>query len=225
MPLPKALPTPLPSALSLGVTTLSNQAVITNNGLSLLAQTLISSGTNAVIAYVAIGTGTGTLSGGLTSGVAVTSLPVNALATGITAGQSLTLVSTNGVDTATMTVAVPGALVGATSIPINSFTPSATFLAGSGLLNTPTVNDIQLQAETARVATSAGVVGANPGETLVSGYFDPTIATGTYVEVGYFGGSTATGTVNTGTLVARDLMLWAHTLNADSYTNQLDSTV
>lgn len=221
MPLPKTLPTVLPFALPGGSSWVTT-AVITNNGLSLLAQALISSGANAAISYVAIGSGLTTTTGALTSGVAVTSLPVAALPFAVTAGQSLTLVN----DTISATVtASSAALVGATSISITSFTPSSTFASGSGVLFTPSATDIQLQNETARVPIAAGVVGAAAGETLVSGYFDPSTATGTYVEVGYFGGATATSASNSGTLVARDLMWWPHTVNVDSYTNQLDSTV
>lgn len=221
MPLPKLLPTVLPFTL-LGAPWVTN-ATITNNGLSLLAAALINGSANATITFVAIGTGTGLLSAGVTSGVPTTALSVNALAAGIAAGQALTIIYQTFTDTVTVTSA--GALAGATSIPINSWTPAFAFPAGSGLVNTPAVTDGQLQAEAARVEISAGTVGANPGETLISGYFDPTTPSGAYIEVGYFGGPAASLTANSGTLVARDIMWWQHTLNVDSFTNQLDSTV
>lgn len=200
-----------------------SNAVITNNGLQLLAATLINSSATAAIAYVAIGAGTATLSGGVTSGVPVTSLAVNALAANVAAGQTLTIINDTNTDVVTVTSA--GALAGATSIPIASWTPAFSFPAGSGLVNTPVVTDILLQQETARVAISAATVGAGNGETLISGYFDPTTPSGTYLEVGYFGGASASGAANSGALVARDIMWWPHVVNVDSYTNQLDSTV
>lgn len=199
-------------------------ATIANTGLNLLAGALITPGTNAaVISYVAIGTGTGTLSSGLTAGTLTSVLPVNALAANVAAGQALTIIS--GATTDTVRVSLAGALAGATSIPILPWTPTFSFPSGSGVVNTPSATDTQLQAEATRVATSAASVGATAGETLISGYFDPTTASGTYLEVGYFGGSGASLTANSGTLVCRDVMYWAHTLNADSLTDQLDSIV
>lgn len=199
-------------------------ATITNNGLNLLASMLINPGANtAVISYVAVGSGAATLSGGLTAGVLTSALPVNALAANIAAGQALTIIGASASDTVTVTSA--GALAGATSIPINPWTPTFSFPAGSGLVNTPTATDTQLQAESTRVVTSAAATGASAGETLVSGYFDPSVATGTYLEVGFFGGATASLTANSGTLVCRDVVFWSHTLNADSLTTQLDSIV
>lgn len=50
-------------------------------------------------------------------------------------------------------------------------------------------------------------------------------ATALYLSVGYFGGSTATATPGTGTLIAEDIQYWSHTLNADSASFQLDSTL
>lgn len=220
MPLPRGLPTVLPFPIGAPwVTT----ATITQAGLTLLASALINSGVDASISYVAIGTGAATLSSGLSSGVPIISLPVNALPAAIAAGQSLTIIYSTYTDTVTVTNA--GAAVGATSIPINSWTPAFSYPSGSGLVNTPAVTDTALQAEVTRAEVSAGTVGANPGETLVSGYFDPTTATGTYLEVGYYGGVNASLTPGSGILVARDLMWWQHTVNVDSYTNQLDSTV
>ena len=197
-------------------------AVIPNAALTLLASALINSSANASVSYVALGTGAGALSSGLTSGVAVTALAVNALSAGIASGQSLTLIYQTYTATVTTSAAVAAA---ATSIPITSFTPSYSFPSGSGLVNTPNANDTQLQAESTRVEISAGTTGAASGETLISGYFDPTVATGVYVEVGFFGGPNASLTANSGTLVARDVIWWDHTVNVDSFTAQLDSTV
>lgn len=199
-------------------------AVFPNTGLTLLAAALITQGTNtSVVTYVALGTGAATLSGGLTSGTPYTSLPVNALANNIAAGQALKIICASSSDSITVTSA--GALAGATSVPILAWTPTFSFPSGSGLVNTPAVGDTQLEAEAARVAVSAATIGGSPGETLISGYFDPTTAANTYIEVGFFGGSGASNTANSGTLVCRDVVFWSHTLNADSFTAQLDSTV
>ena len=63
-------------------------------------------------------------------------------------------------------------------------------------MNTPLSTDAALQNEIYRIAAPSGVAGAGVGETLNSAYFDPSGATGTYLEVGFFRG-TATGTINT----------------------------
>lgn len=199
-------------------------AVITNAGQTLLASALITPGSNpALVGYVAIGTGAAALSSGLTNGSAYTSLPVVALANSIAAGQSLTIVCASATDVVTVTSA--GAASGATSIPIHTWTPTFSYPTGSGLVNTPAATDVALEAETNRTEVSAATTGGTAGETLISGYFDPTVPTGTYVEVGYFGGASASLTLGSGTLVCRDVIWWQHTVNVDSLTDQLDSTV
>lgn len=221
MALPRTLPALLPSAPA-EVAFVTN-AVITNAGMTLLAGALINSGANAAVTFVAIGAGTGLLASGITAGVAITALPVQPLAANVAGGQHLTIIFDTFTDT--VTAASGGAVAGATSIPILTWTPTYAFPSGSGLVNTPAVTDGALQNELARVEISAGTVGANPGETLISGYFDPTTASGTYLEVGYFGGASASLTAGSGILVARDIMWWQHTVNVDSFTNQLDSVV
>lgn len=223
MPLPYALAAPLPGALHASWTTGASNVTYTNAGLTLLADAWQTNGAQTAITYVAIGLGCGALASQLNSGTAYTALP---LASGLTAalsvGQSLTLIDAGG-DTATLTVASPGAAMSATSIPINSFTPSVNFAAGSGVTTTPAATDLGLFNETYRIAALAGVAGANPGESLNSAYFDPSTPAATYVEVGYFGGSTATSGTGTGTLIARDVQFWAHTAGADSASFQVDT--
>ena len=202
-------------------------AIITNTGLTLAATALQTPGANVAITYVDIATGCGTLAAAITSGVAVTSLALDAaLPATLASGQSLTV--TDGTNSETVTVAAAGATAGATSIPITSWTPAHSYVAHTtGVAPTPAASDSALYNGSAavRVAANAGVAGANPGESLNSGYFDGTQPTGTYLLVGYFGGSTATATAGTGTLIAEDVQYWSHTLNSDSASFQLDSTI
>lgn len=196
-------------------------AVWTNNGLNLAAL----SGVQSSIAYVGISPGCGTLASPITSGVAVTSLGLNAgLPANLAGGQSLTI--TDGTNSETVTVAGGGALAAATSIPINSWTPINSYAATTtGVCPTPAATDTMLYGESQRVAANPGVAGANPGESLNAGYFDSTQPTAIYLLVGYFGGATATGTVGTGTLLIEDIQFWNHTVNTDTNMYQADSTI
>jgi hypothetical protein len=199
-------------------------AVWTNGGLTLLATAVQTPGANVAITYVAIGNGAGTLSGAVTAGVPITSLALDAtLPANIAASASLTL--TDGTNTETVTCN-GGATAGANSIPINSWTPVHNYAAHvTAVTPTPLAADSALYNELVRVGATVGVAGASPGESLNSGYFDGTQATHVYLQVGYFGGSTATSGLGTGTLIAEDTQYWNHTLNADSSTYQLDNTI
>lgn len=197
-------------------------AVWTNNGLNLAAQ----SGVQGTITYVGISPGCGTLASPITSGVAVTSLALNAgLPANLTGGQSLTV--TDGTNSETVTVGGGGALAAATSIPITSWTPAHSYAASTtGVCPTPAATDTVLYGESQRVAANTpGTPGANPGEMLNAGYFDGTQPTGIYMMVGYFGGASATGTTGTGTLMIEDTQFWNHTVNSDTNMFQADSTI
>ena len=203
-------------------------AVITNAGLTLLATALQTSGAAAAITFVDIVPGCGTLATALNSGTPYTSLGLNAgLPVALSANANLTV--TDGVNTLAVQVTAAGAAQNATSIPIVSVTPANNFAANTtSVALTPAATDIALYNGTAagiRVSANQGVAGANPGESLNNGYFDGTQATAIYMSVGYFGGSTATATAGTGTLIAEDIQYWNHTLNADSASFQLDSTL
>ncbi|HET9109682.1 MAG TPA: hypothetical protein VFN78_02540 [Ktedonobacterales bacterium] len=199
-------------------------ATYTNQGLNLLATALQTNGAQVAITWVAIGTGCGTLASALTSGTAYTALSLAAgLPAPLASGQSLTLLNTAG-DSETVTTSA-SVLAGATSIPITSHTPTHTFGIGSGVTTTPAATDTALYNETYRLAATPGSAGASYGESLNPAYFDPTAPGGTYVEVGYYAGSTAGSGAGTGTLMARDTQLWIHTLNADSGFYQLDTTI
>lgn len=200
-------------------------AVITNAGLTLLATALQTPGVSAGVSFVGIGTGCGTLALPVTSGSGLSSLPLDAgLPANLSAGQQLTV--TDGSNSETVTVGAGGALAAATSIPINTWIPANSYAAHTtGVVPVPQASDIALYNESARVAANPGVPGANPGESLNSGYFDGTQPTGIYMLVGYFGGSTATSSTATGTLIAEDIGYWNHILNTDSASFQLDSTL
>lgn len=200
-------------------------ATITNAGLNLLASAIQSAGTNCAITYVGLSAGCGTLATAITSGVATTSLALNAgLPAALSSGQGLTV--TDGTNSETVTVSAGGAAQGATSITINSWTPVHSYAINvTGVCPTPGTSDVALYGEGVRVAANAGVSGANPGESLNSAYFDGTQSTAVYLLVGYFGGSGATASTGTGTLIAEDIQYWSHTVNADSASYQLDSTI
>jgi hypothetical protein len=200
-------------------------AVFTNNGLNLLATALQTPGANAAVSYVEVSTGLGALSIALTSGNAYTSITLAAgIPNTIANGQSLTLIDSTG---DTQVITGTGNSPGDTVINVSSFNANANYATGSGLCTTPAATDTQLYAESTavRIAATPGVSGASAGESLNTGYFDPTTATGTYVEVGYWGGSTASATPGSGTLIARDVQFWNHTNGADSASFQLDTVL
>lgn len=203
-------------------------AVWTNTGITLAATTLQTPGATAGIAWVDISQGCGTLSVALSSGGNYTALTMNAgIPVALGSGQSLTI--TDGVHTQTVTTSA-SVLANATSIPVNGFTPVANFAANTtGVAPTPAATDAALynglRPPTVRVAANQGSAGANPGESLDSGFFDGTQATGIYMLVGYFGGPTATSVIGTGTLMIEDIQYWNHVVNNDSNMFQADSTI
>lgn len=92
-------------------------------------------------------------SGALTSGVAVTSIPVTALATALVAGQQFYL------PTGQKATVSGSAAVGATSVPVNSITPTTTVASGASL---PQVVTLRL----ARTATAVSVTRVDTNTTL-----------------------------------------------------------
>lgn len=200
-------------------------AQLTSGGLNQLAGALLgnlSGAANPTVSYVAVGTGAGLLSSGLTNGTAYTSLAFQAgLPVGISVGQSLTII--NGSSTQTVVATVTGN-PGDTHITVGSFTANFSYPIGSGVLSTPSANDTQLQNEVFRNTVTAAVVGANPGEVLITLYIAPSDSPGfTFLEIGWFAGS-ASGTANSGILMARALYWYPHT-TSDSANAQLDTTV
>ncbi|HET8905476.1 MAG TPA: hypothetical protein VFN11_00785 [Ktedonobacterales bacterium] len=198
-------------------------ALWTNAGLSLVANAVQSASIPCAITYAALSPGCGTLSGALTLGSSYSALTLDAgLPATLANGQSLTI--TDGTNSQTVTTG--GASIGATSIPVISFTATHNFAAHTtGICPTPAITDITLYGESVRVAALPGSPGGNAGESLSPTYFDGTQPTGIYVLVGYFGGSGATSSLGSGVLMAEDIQLWNHVLNSDSNTYQADSTV
>lgn len=203
---------------------ITSDAVWTTVGRNLVANAVQSSSANAAITYIGLSTGCGTLSSGLSASSVYTSLSLNAtLPANLSSSQSLTISDGTNAQVVTTSASV---LAGATSIPVNGFTCLHTFAANTtGVSPTPVVGDVALYNESVRIPILANGAGAGAGESLSQGYADGTQATGVYTSVGYFGGSTATGSVGTGTLMIEASQFWNHTRNADSFMYQADSTV
>lgn len=200
-------------------------AQITSVGQTLLAGRLISSSADTpLLTYVGLGLGCGTLTSPLSNGSNYTALAVTALVNAIPAGASLTII--NGTNTQVVTDSGSGALAGATTINVNSFTANNNYANGTGVVTTPLAADTTLFNESFRNAMTSGVTGGAAGEVLASLYVAPTDgATTTYLEVGWFAGAAASASLNTGVLVARAIYWFPHTLNVDSAMAQLDTTV
>lgn len=198
-------------------------ALWTNAGLNLVASAVQSASNPCAITYAGISPGCGTLGGALTLGTTYSSLSLDAgLPAALTNGQNLTI--TDGTNSQTVTTG--GASIGATVVPVTTFTATHNFAAHTtGLCPTPASTDIALYAESARVAGNPGTAAGNPGESFNAVYFDGTQPTGVYVLVGFFGGTSATSTLGTGTLMAEDIQYWNHIVNSDSNMYQADSTV
>lgn len=95
-----------------------------------------------------------------------------------------------------------------------------------GTSNTaPMANDTKLGLEVFRKAISSSTNGVAAGESLIAAIIATGEAVGVVIaEIGFFGGSTATGSANTGVLVAHGL--YSHTkLNTETLNFTLDLTV
>lgn len=196
----------------------------TNNGLILIATAVQTAGANVAPSYVGISPGCGTLSGAIASGTPITSLPLDAaLPANLSSSQQLTV--TDGTNSETVTTSGT-VTAGATSIPINSWTPAHNYAAHTtGVCPTPLASDVALYNETQRLAVTASAAGSSAGESLLSTYFDGTQPTAVYLLVAWFGGASATSATGTGTLMAEDVVVWNHTVNADTFMYQGDGTI
>src|SRR5690349_1024773 len=179
----------------------------TTSGLNLVATAVQTNGVSAAIAYVGLSTGCGTLSAPLVSGTSYTTLPLTGtLPANLSSGQ--TLVITDGTNSQQV-VTNGAASAGARSIAVVGFTASFNFAANvTGIAPKPQASDITLYNESVRAAILANGAGAAAGETLASGYCDGTQPTNVYMMVGYFGGSTASLSTGTGTLMIEDVQFW-----------------
>jgi hypothetical protein len=199
--------------------------VFTTAGLNLIATAVQAPAPNVAMAYVGISSGCGTISSGISSGVGITTIGLDAgLPVALAGGAGLTV--TDGTNIETVTVGGGGAAHGVTTITISSWTPLHTYVAHvTAVCPTPLAADTALYNETVRIPAAAGTPGAGAGESLTTAYFDGTQATAIYLLVGYFGGSTATSTAGTGTLMGEDIQFWNHVLNSDTNMYQADNTI
>jgi hypothetical protein len=179
-----------------------------------------------LVTYVDFAPGYGTLSTPLVNGTPYSTLPLQAaLPANIAGGQAIYI--TDGVNIDTATVVGGGATAGDTSISVMGYTAAFDFADTS-----TTVTPVPAETDTAlyngaggsvvRIAANTGAAGISPGESLLSAYFDGSQPTAVYVQVGYFGGPSATSTPGSGTFIGEDTQYWGHTLNADSAAPQLD---
>jgi hypothetical protein len=176
-------------------------AQVTNNGLNMVRDALLGRLSNAQVLYIGVGTGLTTLSSALTASNVYTVLSVAATATSIASGQSLTL--TNGTNSQVVTASA-NVSAGATSIPVTSFTANFSYPATTtAVVNTPSVNDTQLQNEQFRKLYSTTLNGVAQGEGITRCYLAPQDALIQIAEFGWFASSSATSTPNSGILVAR----------------------
>jgi hypothetical protein len=93
-----------------------------------------------------------------------------------------------------------------------------------GTSNTsPTNSDHRLGNEIFRKQVTSYSNGVNAGEILINMYLSPTDAVGDNIqEVGFFGGSTASSTPNSGVLLARGLYNHSNKQSTESIQFQLD---
>ena len=201
-------------------------AQITNTGLNQLAGALLGTAgaaASAQITYVAVGTGTGLLATALTNGSPYTSLSLQSGATtAIANGTSLTLM--NGANTQVITLS-SAVNAGDTTLNVNSFNANFSYPINSGVVTTPQATDVQLQNEVLRKAVSSAIPGGSAGEGLFVLYIAPTDGATpvTFLEIGWFAGN-ASGSLNSGVLIARAIYWYPHT-GSDSASAQLDTTV
>lgn len=184
--------------------------LITNAGLNLLRDGLIGAVTDTQIHYVALGTGCGVLSSGLTNGTPYTALPMAAgIPHALTAGASLTIMA--GASSQVVTVSGAGAAAGATSIPVTSFTANANYPANtSSVTPTPAAADTALHNETFRKSVSAQSA-PGTGQGLTTLYISPQDANSVIAELAWFAGAAAGPTAGSGVMIARTLYNHQHT--------------
>lgn len=196
--------------------------VLTNAGMNLYRDVMTGNATSGQVFYLALGSGGATLNAALTNGTAYTSLTTTALPAGLSSGQSITLTTISGSNSQVVTLSA-NASAGATTISVTSFTANFSYPIGAGLVNTPAATDTQLQSEFFRKAITSVGNGASTGEALVNLYLAPGDANSQIFEVGWFAGSSASASANTGVLVARGVYAHNH-LGTESIQFTLDAT-
>lgn len=104
--------------------------------------------------------------------------------------------------------------------------PKITYVALGTSSTAPAAGDHTLGAETFRKAVTSFTNGASNGEVLINMYLAPGDAVGNNIqEVGFFGGSGATNSANTGVLLAHGLYAHNPKTAVESIQFQLDFTV
>lgn len=100
-----------------------------------------------------------------------------------------------------------------------------TYVALGTSSTAPAATDTRLGNETFRKRVTSYTNGASNGEVIINLYLAPGDAVGTGIqEIGFFGGNGASGTVNSGVLLARGLYSHSKT-NLESIQIQLDFVV
>jgi hypothetical protein len=103
--------------------------------------------------------------------------------------------------------------------------PVVTYVAVGSSTTAPTTSDTQLGSEFFRKSVTSYVNGST-GEVIISMYLGPGDAVGGNIqEVGFFGGSAATSTSNTGVLIARGLYSHNPKTGTESIQFSLDITI
>jgi len=103
----------------------------------------------------------------------------------------------------------------------NANKPLISYVALGTDSTAPSAGDTALKAEAFRKAVTSYTNGST-GEILVNMYLSPADAVGLVIaEVGFFGGSSASTTANSGVLLARGLYSHTH-VNTESIQFQLD---
>jgi hypothetical protein len=103
--------------------------------------------------------------------------------------------------------------------------PKISYVALGTSSTAPSVNDTRLGAEVYRKKVASYTPGAT-GELFINGYLAPGDAVGVSIaEIGFFGGSSATSSANSGVLLARGLYSHASKSGVESIQAQLDFTL
>jgi len=192
---------------------------ITTAGKNLVRNALEGLATDLAIKRVAFGSGLGTLTTGLTSGLAYTTLAVTALAKAVANGESLTIQNMTSSQVVTASAA---AAQGATSISVTSFTANANYAVGDAVTHTPAAGQTALDHEQYRKPVT-DFSDTTDAQLVTIVYVNPTEGNGfLYEEVGWFAGAAAGDTAGSGVMVAR--LLYCRTDKTNLLSIEIDRT-
>lgn len=174
---------------------------ITTVGKNMVRDALFAPVSDISINYVAFGSGLATTTSALNNGTAYTSIACTALAQAVTAGEQITV--ENATNSQVWTVSGSGAAAGATSIPVTSQNANATYAIGALVASTPALAQTSLDNEQFRKAVTSQNNATN-AQLITTVYVNPNEGNGfSYAEVGWFAGSSASGTAGSGIMMAR----------------------